>query len=140
MFKHNILLKYNFLGLYCSFFFLYVQIMNINKFLDNINFEIMRKISASSNINQRQLAQELGFSLGKINYSINELKKKGFIKIEKFKKNNSKMRYLYILTSKGIKKKTKYTINFMKQKTKEYDQLKSEIRNSKNKILNQNLL
>tara|TARA_B100002019_G_C21257739_1_gene594903 strand:- start:65 stop:364 length:300 start_codon:yes stop_codon:yes gene_type:complete len=95
---------------------------------DQDHFNILREIQKKPNSSQRQLAKELGFSLGKLNYCLKALQNKGLIKIQNFKKNPKKMNYLYILTPKGISIKTKLTINFMKRKMKEYDQLKSEIR------------
>ena len=89
--------------------------------------EILIKISKKSEISQRKLAEELGFSLGKLNYCINELHKKGLIKIQNFNKNKKKSNYLYFLTPQGIASKTKLTIDFMKKKLKEYDELKGEI-------------
>ena len=77
------------------------------------------------------MAKELGFSLGKLNYCLNALKSKGLIKIKNFKKNPNKFNYIYILTPKGINEKTKLTINFMKRKMREYDELKNELRKSK---------
>ena len=92
---------------------------------------ILRKLSKKPNASQRKLASELGISLGKLNYILNELKKKGFVKISNFKKNPNKIKYLYLLTPKGISEKTKLTVNFMKKKLKEYDELKEEIENIK---------
>ena len=57
----------------------------------------------------------MGFSLGKMNYCLNELKKKGLIKIRNFKKSPDKIKYIYLLTPNGISIKTKLTINFMKK-------------------------
>ena len=91
------------------------------------HFEILRKINKKSQYSQRELAKELGFSLGKLNYCLRELQKKGLIKIENFKKNPNKINYLYFLTPEGLAEKTKLTINFMKRKMKEYDELKKEI-------------
>ncbi len=91
------------------------------------HFEILRKINKKSQYSQRELAQELGFSLGKLNYCLKELQKKGLIKIKNFKKNPNKINYLYFLTPKGLSQKTKLTINFMKRKMKEYDELKKEM-------------
>ena len=92
-------------------------------------FEILRKISKKPEVSQREMAQELGFSLGKLNYCIKQLKQKGLIKIKNFKKNPRKINYLYVLTPQGIASKTKLTINFMKKKMKEYDELKAEMQN-----------
>ena len=95
---------------------------------DNQDFlNILRKIKAKPKSTQRQLAKHLGFSLGKLNYCLQSLKSKGFVKIKNFRKNPKKMNYMYILTPKGIGEKTKLTINFMKRKMKEYDELKKEI-------------
>ena len=90
---------------------------------------ILRKIANKTRQSQRQMANELGFSLGKLNYCLKELKKKGFIKIQNFKKSKKKINYFYALTPKGISSKTVLTINFMKKKMKEYDELKSELQN-----------
>jgi len=92
------------------------------------HFNILRKIKTRPSSTQRELAKELEFSLGKLNYCLNALKEKGFIKIKNFKKNPNKLQYAYILTPKGISEKTKLTINFMKRKLKEYDELNSEIK------------
>ena len=90
-------------------------------------FNLLRKIQKIPQASQRMLAKELGFSLGKLNYCLKALKQKGFIKIKNFKSNPNKINYIYVLTPKGISIKTKLTINFMKRKMSEYDELKSEI-------------
>ena len=76
----------------------------------------MREIQKESKASQRDLAGQLGFSLGKLNYCLKALRKKGFIKIKNFQKNTNKLNYIYILTPKGITEKTKLTINFMGRK------------------------
>ena len=88
---------------------------------------LLRKIKKNPKFSQRELASELGFSLGKLNYCLRALKSKGLIKIENFKKNPDKLGYIYVLTPKGIAEKTKLTINFMKRKMNEYDELKKEL-------------
>ena len=93
---------------------------------DHLN--LLRKIKDKPKSSQRQLAKDLGFSLGKLNYCINALKQKGLIKIHNFKKNPNKINYIYVLTPKGVSEKTKLTLNFMKRKMKEYDELKREIK------------
>ncbi len=95
------------------------------------HFNILRKIQSKPNSTQRELAEELEFSLGKLNYCLKALKSKGLVKIDNFKKNKNKLNYIYVLTPKGISEKTKLTINFMARKMKEYEELKKEIENAK---------
>ena len=97
--------------------------MNDNQ--DHLN--LLRKINSKPGHSQRKLADDLEFSLGKLNYCIKALKKKGLIKIENFRKNPKKINYIYKLTPKGIAEKTQLTLNFMKRKMEEYDELKKEI-------------
>jgi len=94
-------------------------------------FEVMRRIENNPEASQRKMAEELGFSLGKLNYCLRALKQKGFVKIRNFRKNPKKINYIYVLTPKGIAVKTKLTINFMKRKMIEYDQLKKELKEKK---------
>ena len=97
------------------------------------HFEVLRKIDKDPNSSQRKMAEDLGFSLGKLNYCIKALQAKGLIKIKNFKLKKNKVNYLqrYILTSEGISERTRLTINFMKRKMKEYDELKKSWRNCK---------
>tara|TARA_B100000989_G_scaffold297877_1_gene285082 strand:- start:271 stop:576 length:306 start_codon:yes stop_codon:yes gene_type:complete len=92
------------------------------------NFNVLRKLDKKPGITQRELSNKLGISLGKINYCLKELKKKGLIKLSNFKKNKNKINYVYLLTPKGIAEKTSLTINFMKIKLKEYNDLKKDIK------------
>ena len=94
---------------------------------DHLN--ILRKIQKKPKSSQRELARELGFSLGKLNYCLRALKVKGLIKIQNFKENINKINYIYVLTPKGIAEKTELTVNFMKVKMKEYDELKNDMNN-----------
>jgi|TARA_Y100000294_G_C8531805_1_gene327305 EPS-associated MarR family transcriptional regulator len=91
------------------------------------HFNVLRKIQKKPETTQRELAEELGFSLGKLNYCLKALHAKGLIKMQNFKKNTKKINYIYVLTPKGITEKTKSTINFMKRKMNEYDELKKEL-------------
>ncbi len=98
---------------------------------DPDQFNVLRKIKSNPNSSQRELASELGFSLGKLNYCLKALSQKGLIKIKNFQKNPNKIGYSYILTPKGFAAKTRLTLNFMKRKMKEYDELKMEIESEK---------
>ena len=93
---------------------------------DHLN--VLRKIQNKPESTQRELAEELGFSLGKLNYCLKALKAKGLIKINNFKRNPNKINYIYVLTPKGITERTQLTLNFMKRKMEEYDELKKEIK------------
>ena len=96
--------------------------------------DILRKINLNPKTSQRELANELGFSLGKLNYLLNALLEKGLVKINNFKKNPKKTNYLYLLTKKGFLEKTKLTLHFMERKMSEYDELKKEIDKDKNNV------
>ena len=100
---------------------------------DNIDhLNVLRKIQMKPNTSQRELAKDLGVSLGKLNYCIRELRKKGLIKLENFQNQTNKISYLkYLITPKGIAERTKLTIHFMKRKMKEYDELKEELKQNK---------
>ena len=105
-----------------------VQLLNGIMRYDQDYLNLLRKIKKNPESSQRELAEELGFSLGKLNYCLKALKSKGLIKIDNFRKNPNKINYIYALTPKGISEKTKLTINFMKRKMKEYDELKIELK------------
>ena len=102
-------------------------VQNLNIMNNSDHFEILRKLKKNPKSSQRELAKDLGFSLGKLNYCIKALQEKGLVKIKNFKKNPKKLNYIYILTPKGISEKTKLTLSFMKRKMKEYDELSKEL-------------
>ena len=107
-----------------------IPVQYMNKKRDNQDhFDVLREIQKQSNSSQRDLASQLGFSLGKLNYCLKALQQKGFVKIKNFEKNPNKLNYIYVLTPKGIAEKTKLTISFMKRKMEEYDELKKELEN-----------
>ena len=92
------------------------------------HFEVLRSIQKKPGSSQRELAEGLGFSLGKLNYCLRALQEKGLVKIKNFQKQRNKVNYMqYVLTPKGIAERTKLTINFMKRKMEEYEELKKEI-------------
>ena len=95
---------------------------------DQDHFNVLGKINSKPKSTQRELAEELGFSLGKLNYCLKALKTKGLIKMKNFEKNPNKINYIYVLTPRGIAAKAKLTLNFMKRKMKEYDELRKEIK------------
>ena len=98
---------------------------------DQDHLNILRLIDSEKKSNQREMADNLGISLGKLNFCLNELKKKGYVKFKNFKKNKNKLNYMYILTPEGISKKTRLLVNFMKRKMSEYDELKKDLERTK---------
>ena len=86
------------------------------------------------NISQRQLAKELGVSLGKTHYLINSLIQVGWVKLENFRRSDNKIGYMYLLTPTGFNEKAKITKNFLSRKEIEYQQLKQEIQQLKNEV------
>lgn len=93
----------------------------------DIRLDLLLKLEAHPECTQRKLSQEMGVSLGKVNYCIKKLTKKGMVKITNFKKNPNKVGYAYILTPRGIEEKARLTFSFLKRKIKEYEDLKEEI-------------
>ena len=101
---------------------------------DEIHFRVLRIIESNPEITQRELANELGVSLGKINYCLKGLIEKGWVKANNFKNSNNKLAYLYILTPSGIEQKARITAQFLKRKISEYEELKIEIERLKHEI------
>ena len=95
-------------------------------------YQLLKSLEQDANLTQRQLSEELGISLGKVNYCLKNLIQKGFVKINNFKNSNHKLQYSYLLTPTGIEEKTKLTIEFLKVKTAEYEALKEEVEIIKN--------
>ena len=94
---------------------------------DEIHYKVLRVIESRPDITQRELASELGVSLGKINYCLQALIEKGLVKANNFKNNKNKLAYAYLLTPKGIEQKARITANFLKRKMDEYEILRHEI-------------
>ena len=99
-------------------------------------FQILKSLEQDSCSTQRQLSNNLGVSLGKVNYCIKSLNEKGFIKVNNFRNSNNKTQYSYLLTPKGIEEKAKLTLDFIRIKTQEYDTLKQEIESLKQEAKN----
>jgi len=89
--------------------------------------EILRNIEANPNLTQRQMAKDLGVSLGKTNYLIKALLEKGLLKVNNFKSSQNKLSYLYLLTPEGVDAKRRLTLLFLRRKSEEFDKLKKEM-------------
>ena len=93
----------------------------------DIKLDLLLKLESNPNCTQRELAQEMGVSLGKINYCLKKMIEKGWVKLSNFGNNPNKVSYIYLLTPKGIKQKARLTFKFLAIKLEEYEILKNEI-------------
>ena len=106
-----------------------VQLLNKGLFLltDEYRSKILRLLAAQPEISQRELARELGVSLGRVNFCLQALVERGLVKANNFKNSNNKKAYMYFLTRKGIAEKTLATTRFLDRKMAEYEALRREI-------------
>lgn len=104
-----------------------------------IHYKLLKILSLESNLGQREIANRMGISLGKVNYCISELAKKGLIKINRFKSAKNKIPYAYLITPKGIEEKSKLTIRFLKRKIAEYEEIKRQIKQLSKEVQNDDL-
>jgi len=93
----------------------------------DIRLELLRKLESNPQCTQRELSQEMGISLGKVNYCMQKLTAKGLVKLTNFSRSSNKMGYMYLLTPKGVEQKARLTTSFLKTKLEEFDILKNEI-------------
>lgn len=94
---------------------------------DDTHYRLLRLVEANPELSQRDLARELGTSLGKINYCLNALIEKGWVKARNFRNSRNKLAYAYLLTPRGIEQKAKITVRFLRRKIAEYEALETEI-------------
>ena len=94
---------------------------------DEYRYRILKLLEKNPTASQREIARELGVSLGRVNFCLQALIEKGLIKVNNFRKNESKRAYLYYLTPKGMKEKTRVTVRYLKSKLDEYESLKREV-------------
>ena len=93
----------------------------------DIRLDILRKLESNSEYTQRELSQEMGISLGKVNYCIQKLAEKGWVKLTNFSHSSNKLGYMYLLTSSGVEERVRLTFSFFKRKIKENEILRDEI-------------
>ena len=94
---------------------------------ETTNYKLLKLLEAQPQLSQRQLAQELGVSLGKVNFCLKALIEKGLLKATNFRNNKNKLAYMYLLTPSGIEEKASITLRFLKYKIQEYEALRAEI-------------
>ena len=100
---------------------------NPQKMTEDTHYQVLKILEQNPQISQRELAKEMGVSLGKVNYCLKALIEKGHVKAENFRKSDNKVAYLYLLTPKGIKAKARITASYLQRKLEEYSVLRSEI-------------
>ena len=101
---------------------------------DELRLRVLRALEANPELSQRQLAAELGVSLGGVNYALKALIERGFVKADNFRKSGSKVAYLYVLTPKGIVEKSALATAFLGRKLEEYEVLRQEIEALKGEV------
>lgn len=101
---------------------------------DELQHRIFKIIEKNSSINQRELSQALGISLGKANYCIRALIERGWVKANNFRNNQNKLAYAYILTPNGIDEKASVALRYLKRKMQEYDELKLAVEELKKEL------
>jgi EPS-associated MarR family transcriptional regulator len=94
---------------------------------DEPHFRILRELERDPQVSQRRLADELGVSVGKINYCLKALIDRGLVKANNFRNSQNKRAYLYVLTPKGLSEKSRNAVRFLRRKTAEYEALREEI-------------
>ena len=99
-----------------------------SEFEQDIARRLLKMLAEDPNISQRHMAAQMGVSLGKVNFCLSQLAKKGFIKIKHFKGSAKKKQYAYMVTSKGLAKKAELTVRFLKIKLAEYEEIKRQIK------------
>ena len=101
---------------------------------DELRLRVLRALEANPELSQRQLAAELGVSLGGVNYALKALIERGFVKADNFRRSGSKVAYLYVLTPKGIAEKSSLATAFLGRKLEEYEVLRQEIEALKGEV------
>jgi EPS-associated MarR family transcriptional regulator len=101
---------------------------------DELRLRVLRALEGNPELSQRQLAQELGVSLGGVNYALKALVERGFVKADNFRKSGNKFAYLYVLTPKGVVEKGALATAFLGRKIEEYEVLRQEIEALKDEI------
>ena len=94
---------------------------------DETRYELIHLLETNPEMSQRDMARELGISLGKTNYCLRALIQKGWIKAANFKNSRNRTAYMYLLTPRGIEEKAKLTRQFLQIKVREYETLRDQI-------------
>ncbi|PJZ58447.1 MarR family EPS-associated transcriptional regulator [Leptospira barantonii] len=101
---------------------------------DALRHKLLRILEENPEVNQREISEILGISLGKVNYCLKALMDKGWIKAKNFKNSKNKLAYAYFLTPMGIEEKAIITVRYLKVKMQEYEQIRKEIEELKKEV------
>ena len=101
---------------------------------DENRYQLLKLLEENPEMSQRQIADALGVSLGKVNFCLRALIEIGSVKVANFSRSPNKKAYVYLLTPKGIEEKAKVTLRFLAKKKNEYEELKQEINELKNEV------
>ncbi len=104
---------------------------------DELRYKLLRLLEANPQMSQRDVARELGISLGKVNYCLKMLVEKGWIKATNFKNSKNKVAYMYLMTPRGIEEKAGVTLRFLQGKVREYEELRADIKKIRQEISRQ---
>jgi len=94
---------------------------------DSTSYGLLKTLEDNPGLSQRDMAKRLGISLGKVNFCLNGLVEKGFLKVNNFRNSSNKLAYAYVLTPRGLEVRARMTVHFLKYKVQEYERLKAEI-------------
>src|SRR6201991_1490997 len=94
---------------------------------EEVRYRLLKLLEANPGLSQRDVARELGISLGKVNYCLRALVKKGWVKVSRFTNSQHKSAYMYLLTPRGVEEKAIMTVQFLQEKVREYEALRAEI-------------
>jgi EPS-associated MarR family transcriptional regulator len=106
----------------------------------SISYHLLKTLEKTPDLSQRALANRLGVSLGKVNFCLNALVEKGFLKVKNFRNSENKLAYAYLLTPQGVDQKARMTVDFLQIKLREYECLRSEIEELEREALQQRIL
>jgi EPS-associated MarR family transcriptional regulator len=102
--------------------------MVLSMLTDEYRYKILKLVEANPQISQRELAKELGVSLGKANFCLQALRGKGALKVSNFRNSKNKLAYVYKLTPSGVEEKALVAVRFLRGKLREYEKIEAEIK------------
>ena len=105
-----------------------------SKIQEDTYFRVLRILHEKPDITQREIAKLLGVSTSGLNYCLNALIDKGWVKVHNFNESKNKFGYVYLLTPSGISEKAALTGRFLKRKLKEYEEMRAEIESLRSEV------